>query len=67
MNRWYLHDADVEGVDTEAGSSREGLAVSVIGASPLGQGAESQEAVEGPRECASEESLNSPDAPLLPH
>ena len=28
-----LHDADVEGIDTEAGSSREGLAVSVIGAS----------------------------------
>ena len=27
-----LQDADAEGVDTEAGSSREGLAISVIGA-----------------------------------
>ena len=62
-----LHDAAVEGVDTEAGSSREGLAVSAIGASRTWSRAGKPGGVEGPRECASEESPNFPDAPLLPH
>ena len=59
-----LQDADVEGVDVHPVKDLPSPSSAPLAPS---QGAESQEAVEGPRECASEETLNSLDAPLLPH